>query len=82
MGNKITIGEARACGAEGLLLSCAGAPVSSGGCRHSSKVTMLLAVALWGEHRRLNDLSLRCSLCGSRNIDVRPDYNASPARKS
>ena len=82
MGSKITIGEARAAGADGLLLSCAGAPVSSGGCRHSSKVTMMLAIALWGEDRRLDDLRLRCSLCGSRKIEVRPDYDNSPARKS
>ena len=43
---------------------------------------MMLAIALWGEDRRLDDLRLRCSLCGSRKIEVRPDYDNSPARKS
>lgn len=42
---------------------------------------MMLAIALWGDDRRLDDLRLRCSLCGSRKIEVRPDYDFSPARK-
>lgn len=37
---------------------------------------MMLAVALWGEGQRLDDLRLRCSLCGSTKIDVRPNYGA------
>lgn len=80
MGRKITIGQARESGADGLSISCAGAPAASGGCRHSSQVTMLLAIALWGEARRLDDLKLRCSLCGSRAVDVRPDYPYRPSR--
>ena len=74
MGSKITIEEARESGAVGLILSCAGAPAASGGCRHFSKMTMMLALALWGPEARLDDLRLCCSLCGSRTIDVRPDY--------
>lgn len=80
MGSKITIGEARAGGAESFLVSCMGAPVASGGCRHSSEITAMLAVALWGEDRRLDDLRLRCSLCGSRKIEVRPNYENQPGR--
>lgn len=80
MGSKITIGEARACGAVGLTAYCAGAPVASGGCRHSSQITILLAIALWGEERRLDDLRLRCSVCGSRKIEVRPNYQNEPRR--
>lgn len=82
MGIKITIGEARACGASGFLVSCMGAPVASGGCRHASALSMMLAIALWGEDRRLDDLRLRCSLCGSRKVDVRPRYENQPGRKS
>jgi hypothetical protein len=59
-----------------------GAPIVSGGCRHSSELTMMLAVALWGEGRRLDDLGLRCSLCGSRKIEVRPCYDNAPGRKT
>lgn len=46
MGSKITIGQARPAGADGLLAICVGAPVTSGGCRHSSEITMLLGRAL------------------------------------
>lgn len=74
LGIKITIGEARAAGAIALSASCVGAPVSSGGCRHSSQLTLMLALALWGEDRRLDDLNLRCSVCGSRKVEVRPEY--------
>lgn len=82
MGSKITIGEARAGGASGFLVSCMGAPVASGGCRHASELTLMLAIALWGEDRRLDDLRLRCSLCGLRKVDVRPRYENQPGRKS
>lgn len=58
MGSKITIGEARECGADGFLVRCVSAPIASGGCRHSSELTAMLAVALWGEDRRLDDLRL------------------------
>lgn len=78
MGIKITLGEVRECGAIGLTASCVGAPVMSGGCRHSSKLTVIQAIALWGEDRRLDDLSLRCSVCGSRQVDVRPIYSGAP----
>jgi hypothetical protein len=78
MGSKITIGEARESGADGLTLYCAGAPVAAGECRHSSEVTMMLAIALWGAAARLDDLRLRCSLCGSRKIDVRPHFPLAP----
>lgn len=80
MGSKITIGEARACGAAGLLVSCMGARIASGGCRHASELTMMLAVALWGEGRRLDDLRLHCSLCGSRKVEVRPCYESAPGQ--
>lgn len=80
VGSKITIGEARACGAAGLLVSCMGARIASGGCRHASELTMMLAVALWGEGRRLDDLRLHCSLCGSRKVEVRPCYESAPGQ--
>lgn len=82
MESKIAISEARAGGAESFLVSCMGAPVASGGCRHSSEITAMLAVALWGEDRRLDDLRLRCSLCDSRKVEVRPNYQNQPGRKS
>ncbi len=78
MGSKITIGEARACGAVGFLVSCMGAPIDSGGCRHASEITMMLAIALWGERRRLDDVRLCCSLCGSARADLRPHYEFAP----
>lgn len=80
LGHKITIGEARACGAAGFLVSCMGAPIGSGGCRHASEFTVMLAVVLWGEGRRLDDLRLRCSLCGSRKVEVRPCYELAPGQ--
>ena len=80
VGSKITIGEARAAGADSLLVSCAGAPVASGGCLHKSKIALMLAIGLWGEHRRLDDIRFKCSKCGSRQVDVRPFYPPSAGR--
>jgi hypothetical protein len=39
---------------------------------------MMLALALWGAAARLDDLRLRCSVCGSRKIDVRPSFPVGP----
>lgn len=79
VGSKITIGEARACGAAGFLVNCMGAPIASGGCRHASEITMMLAVALWGDRRQLDDVRLRCSLCGSTRVELRPHYEFAPS---
>ena len=74
MGVKITIGAARASGAVGLLLYCANYFEKPGGCRHASTMTMLLAVALFGEDKRLDELPFKCSVCGWREVNVRPQF--------
>lgn len=76
VGVKITIGQARASGAVGLLLYCANYFETPGGCRHQSDMTMLLAVALFGEDKRLDDLPFKCSVCGAREVNVRPWFES------
>lgn len=49
------------------------------GCRHASEITMMLAVALWGDRRQLDDVRLRCSLCGSTRVELRPHYEFAPS---
>lgn len=74
MRRKITLAQAREAGCLTLLVACAGAPITGPGCHHSSEVTVMLALTLWGERRRLDELPLKCSLCGSRVVDVRPNF--------
>lgn len=81
MGVKITIGQARDSGAVGVLFYCANYFETPGGCGHSSNMTMLLAIALWGPDVRLDDLKLKCSKCGSREVDVRPWFENETKKK-
>lgn len=75
MGLKITLGEVRALDRWAyLIVYCAGTPAQAGGCHHAGQMNVLHAITLWGEDRRLDELPLRCSRCGSRNVDVRADY--------
>jgi hypothetical protein len=71
LGIKITIGEAREAGCAGISMYCLN---HARGCWHRSSMTMMLAIALWGPDKRLDDLPLKCSSCGAREVDVRPDY--------
>jgi hypothetical protein len=72
-GPKITIGRAREQGSLTLTIYCLNHAAHYGGCYHSSDMTLMLALGLWGEDRRLDELPLRCSVCGSRKVDVRAD---------
>lgn len=75
MGIKITLAEARGSNRYAYLtIYCAGTPATAGGCSHSGEMSILHAITLWGAETRLDDLPLRCSQCGSRKVDVRPDH--------
>lgn len=75
MGRKITLGEAREQEPRAyLVIYCAGAPVSAPGCHYAGEMSLRHAINLWGPDRRLDELPLRCSRCGSRKVDVRVDY--------
>lgn len=78
VGLKITLGEACDGGADGLIVYCVGMPATAGGCTRTATLTMLDAIALWGADRRLDDLPLYCALCGSRAVEVRPNYVSKP----
>lgn len=78
MGKKITIGEARESGAVSIIVYCAGSPATAGGCTRTVELTLMHAIALWGAERRLDDILLYCSACGSRSVDVRPRYESKP----
>lgn len=71
---KITLAEAAESGAVGLSIYCLADPVAGGGCRHSAAMGLGEAVARFGPERRLDALPFRCSACGRREIDVRPDW--------
>lgn len=71
MGVKVTLAEARGY-ATRLVIQCAGAPLTAGGCTHRAELTLDDAIARFGGDVRLDDLPFRCSRCGSRVTDVRP----------
>lgn len=75
MGIKISLGQARSENRYAyLVIGCASTPAQSGGCHHTGEMSLLHAIVLWGEERRLDELPLRCSRCGSRKVDVRVDH--------
>lgn len=75
MGTKITLAEARAQDRYAwLVITCCATPATAGGCAHEGQMSLLHAITLWGEDRRLDELPLRCSRCGSRTVDVRTDW--------
>jgi hypothetical protein len=72
---KITLAEARErhrCAY--LIVYCASTPAAAAGCHHSGEMSLLHAITLWGSDKRLDELPLKCSRCGSRKVDVRVDY--------
>ncbi len=78
-GRKITLADAAESGAEGLLIACMNHLVGHGGCWHSARFDLGIAIGLWGDGRRLDELPFRCGRCGSRNVDVRGEYRYPPA---
>ena len=74
LGEKITLGEARVQQPTGyVIIYCVAAPATAPGCHHTGTMSLLHAITLWGEDRRLDELPLRCSRCGSCIVDVRFD---------
>src|SRR5262245_27892943 len=72
-GRKVSLATVRQTGSARLIFYCMNHAAQYGGCFHSGEMTVMLAIALWGADRRLDELPLRCSACGSRNVDVRSD---------
>ncbi|SHN66537.1 hypothetical protein SAMN05444170_0978 [Bradyrhizobium erythrophlei] len=68
---KITLGEMRAAGVNGLLIYC-----SDYRCSHHMKIS----ADPWPDEVRLSDLEPRfvCKACGTRGADIRPNF--APAR--
>lgn len=75
MGQKITLADAAESGAVALTIYC---ETRTGGlmCGHSGSLTIEQALARWGPSRRLDALTLVCSACGGRQIEVHPDFGA------
>lgn len=72
---KITLAQAREQNPHGyLVIYCVASPATGPGCHHAGQISLLHAITLWGEERRLDELPLKCSRCGSRRVDVRPDH--------
>jgi len=71
---KITLAEAKASGVVALTLYCVSTPVGADGCRHIGTMGIDEAIERWGTLHRLDALPLRCSRCGGRAVDVRPDW--------
>lgn len=74
---KITIGQAVKQGDITLEIWCVGpgkcVPYSGGPnvCGHRADMDINRAIELFGTERSLSDLPLRCSVCGSREVDTR-----------
>lgn len=72
---KITLAEARGRGAVGLRLYCETRGRDGALCNYSAFVgDMGALIARLGAKRRLDELPYRCSKCGGRMIDARPDW--------
>jgi hypothetical protein len=71
---KITLGDARDGSAEALAVYCDKAVVGGEGCRHSARLALGPLVERFGPARRLDELPLRCAVCGALGPDVRPVY--------
>jgi hypothetical protein len=67
---KITFGEMREAGADGIEIFC-----TDHKCSHYVK----MSADAWPDHVRLSDLEgqMVCKACGRRGADVRPDYHGS-----
>jgi hypothetical protein len=71
VGIKITLAQARDQHEYGwLVIRCEAVPPGADGCHHAGKMSLLHAITLWGPDRRLDELPLKCSHCGSRKVDV------------
>jgi hypothetical protein len=70
---KISFGEMRAAGADGVVVYCRDYK-----CAHSIK----LSADRWPDHMRLSDIEPQfvCKACGKRGADVRPDYQGAKQR--
>ena len=74
---KITIGQAVKQGDVTLEIWCVGpgkgAPCGGGpnACGHHSAMPITRAIELFGEATSLRDLRVRCTACGSREVDAR-----------
>ncbi|UPT61506.1 MAG: hypothetical protein M0D54_13900 [Hyphomonadaceae bacterium JAD_PAG50586_4] len=75
MGVKITLAQVRQQNRYAyLVIHCASTPAQDGGCHHTGEMSLLHAIVLWGEDKKLDELPLRCSKCGARKVDVRSDH--------
>lgn len=68
---KLPLRDCVASGADGVLFYC-----NALGCGHEGQMDMAVAIGRWGEDRRLDELRVVCSVCGGRDIDVRPRWPA------
>lgn len=74
---KITIAQAVKQGDVTLEIWCVGpgqrVPYGGGAnvCGHHAEMKINKAIELFGAERSLSDLPLRCSVCGSREVDTR-----------
>ncbi len=71
---KITLHEVAESGGVGLLIFCSGGRAHYGGCNHSGRIELWLALRRWRSNRRLDELPLRCCRCGADAPDVRPEF--------
>jgi hypothetical protein len=71
-GPPMTLGNMRELGVQRLLVSCL-----NHACRHSA----LLDVSSYPLRRKMPSFRLckKCSKCGGRNVDVRPNWKEQPA---
>lgn len=78
-GEKVSLGDlATDNGVVGLIIYCGAGRAQYGGCFHSSQMPIGEAVRRWPLRWRLDRLPLRCSKCGSREVDVRADRPYKP----
>jgi hypothetical protein len=74
-GPPMTLGNTRELGVRGLAVSCL-----NNACRHET----VISVDNYADDIEVHSFRprLKCSKCGVRNIDVRPNWKEQPSRES
>ena len=77
MAGAVTIASVRTHGVRQLLVYCLGKREGDWPCHHSGK----LPIDRFQAEEVLSDIERRCTVCGWRRADLRPDYSKQQAAK-
>jgi hypothetical protein len=70
-GVKITLGQAILQGDRIAMFHCEAWRPTGAPCGHTGEARLIELIDSWGPHTRLDELPVRCTACGSQQVDVR-----------